>query len=207
MGRIKVFVDFWNFQLSMNERQAVASKVEDPRVKIDWIKLGPAFAAKAAETAHVSQHSYEGTLVYASYNPRADDKGFFKWITGFLNRQAGIQVHCSERKPKAPPSCPACHRRIEVCPHADCGKKIIGTVEKGVDTLIVTDMIRLAWENAYDLAVLVSSDRDFIPAVKFLDQKGLKVIQAGFPPRGADLAGACWASFDAYSLKDDIIRK
>jgi len=35
------------------------------------------------------------------------------------------------------------------------------TEEKGVDVAIATDMIKLAWEDAYDWAVLVSSDRDF----------------------------------------------
>lgn len=33
--------------------------------------------------------------------------------------------------------------RIEYCPHADCGKPIRATVEKGVDTLIATDLKRL----------------------------------------------------------------
>ncbi len=35
---------------------------------------------------------------------------------------------------------------------------MIRTVEKGIDTAIVTDMISLAWANAWDVAVLVSSD-------------------------------------------------
>jgi uncharacterized LabA/DUF88 family protein len=37
-----------------------------------------------------------------------------------------------------------------------------GMEEKGVDTRIVTDMMSLAWNGAYDVAVLVSADRDFI---------------------------------------------
>ena len=57
--------------------------------------------------------------------------------------------------------------------------------EKGVDTAIATDMIRLAWEKAYDVAVLASSDGDLVPAVEFLDLKGARIIQAGFYPRGS----------------------
>lgn len=83
---------------------------------------------------------------------------------------------------------------------------MVGTVEKGVDTFIATDMIRLAWENAYEIAVLASSDSDLVPAVKFLDQKAKKVVQAGFPPVGVDLATACWASFDIWPSKNEIIR-
>jgi uncharacterized LabA/DUF88 family protein len=86
------------------------------------------------------------------------------------------------------------------------GGTLSGTVEKGVDTAIATDMIRLAWEDAYDIAVLASLDADFIPAVDFLDQKGKKVIQAGFPPKGTDLATACWASFDLFARRDEIRR-
>ncbi|WP_419936862.1 NYN domain-containing protein [Candidatus Palauibacter sp.] len=37
-----------------------------------------------------------------------------------------------------------------------------GTEEKGVDVRMATDMISLAWVDNYDIAVLVSSDRDFV---------------------------------------------
>jgi uncharacterized LabA/DUF88 family protein len=84
---------------------------------------------------------------------------------------------------------------------------MVSSGEKGVDTLIVTDMIRLAWENAYDMAVLASSDRDLIPAVKYLDQKGKKVVHAGFREIGSDLARSSWASFDISPKIAEIIRK
>lgn len=80
------------------------------------------------------------------------------------------------------------------------------TEEKGVDTLIATDMIRLAWESAYDVAVLATSDSDLVPAVEFLNLKGRKVIQAGFPPLGVALATACWASFDVARYYQEIQR-
>ena len=76
-----------------------------------------------------------------------------------------------------------------------------GTHEKGVDTAMVTDMIRLAWEDSYNIGVVVIADRDFIPAVQFLDKKGLKMIHAGFPPKGIDLATESWASLDLKQLK------
>jgi len=93
---------------------------------------------------------------------------------------------------------------IKDCPH--CKQAIRATQEKGVDTLIATDMIRLAWEDAYDLAVLATSDRDLIPAVAFLNLKGRKVVHAGIPPKGADLAKACWASFDVAARASEIER-
>ena len=83
---------------------------------------------------------------------------------------------------------------MDVCCY--CGERLSLTEEKGVDVAIATDMIKLAWEDAYDWAVLVSSDRDFIPAVEFLNAKGRKVLHAGFPPRGSHLATRCWGSLD-----------
>jgi len=69
-------------------------------------------------------------------------------------------------------------------------------MEKGIDTAITTDMIKLAWEEAWDVAILISSDHDFVPVVEFLATKGRRVINVHFPPRGAHLARICWASID-----------
>ncbi len=39
-------------------------------------------------------------------------------------------------------------------------------VEKGTDVQIATDMLRRAYVNAYDTAILVSGDSDLVPAVE-----------------------------------------
>lgn len=79
-------------------------------------------------------------------------------------------------------------------------------VEKGVDTAIVTDMVKFAWEGSLEVAILVSSDRDFIPAVQMLTAKGYKIINAHFPPTGMNLAGTCWASIDIKKGLADLSR-
>ncbi len=79
-------------------------------------------------------------------------------------------------------------------------------VEKGVLTSIVTDLLSLAWEGAWNVTILASSDRDFIPAVRLLHTKGFKVINAHFPPKGMDLARSCWASIDLRLALPDVIR-
>jgi len=56
-----------------------------------------------------------------------------------------------------------------------------GTIEKGFDTALVTDLLSLAWETSWDVAVLISSDRDFIPAVEMLNRKGYRVSNAHIP--------------------------
>ena len=76
-----------------------------------------------------------------------------------------------------------------------------GTEEKGVDVRMETDMISLAWVDNYDIAVLVSSDRDFVPVAEFLETRGIKVIHGAFPPKGAQLTAKCWANIDIARLR------
>jgi uncharacterized LabA/DUF88 family protein len=207
--RIAVFVDYWNLQLSLNQRLSETKGVEDYRAKIDWKGLGPTFSAAAASVVGVAQggFSYEGCHIYTSFNPATDEGVKFKsWATTWLDRQPGVNVQIRERKPKALPKCPSCHRPISHCSHSDCGQPIKATVEKGVDTLLVTDLIRLAVSNSYDAAVIASSDADMVPAVEFVQTLGKKIVQAGFPPSGVDLATQCWGSFDVMALVGSIER-
>ncbi len=204
IARIRVFVDFWNFQLCLNEREARERSAADHRFLVDWKGLGRCLAELAAKSVGASSWTFEGTHIYTSYNPKTDAK-FKAWATSWLARQPGVQVECRERRAKHPPRCPACHASIEECP--TCSASMRGSVEKGVDTLIATDMIRLAWEDAYDIAVLASSDADLVPAVEFLAAKAKKVIQAGFPPLGVQLATSCWASVDAFKVRQAFARE
>lgn len=201
--RLRVFVDFWNLQLTLNERVAEQNGVPEARVKIDWVQLPNVLIREAARILAVTDFSYDGMIVFTSYNPKTEKK-YHKWATNFLDRQPGIQVQCHERRPKRPPRCPVCHEPIKDCPK--CGVRMAGTTEKGVDTAIATAMIRLAWEQAFDVAILVSSDADLVPAVKFLDLRGFRVIQAAFPPAGIDLSRACWGTIDIMSLRRNIER-
>ena len=53
-------------------------------------------------------------------------------------------------------------------------------VEKGVDVHIAVDMLKLAFLNYYDVAILISGDGDFVPVVKSVQELGKKVINAYF---------------------------
>ena len=52
--------------------------------------------------------------------------------------------------------------------------------EKGTDVKIAVDMIIGAVDDIYDTAVLVSSDTDLIPAVKYIKHKGKRLEYVGF---------------------------
>ncbi len=207
--RIAVFVDYWNFQLTINEQIAKAKHTKDERFRINWPVVGKELAFAACPVLGVDQSasSYEGCNIYTSFDPSTEEGNKFKkWVANFLNRQAGIHVEIRERRPKALPRCPACHKEITHCPHAECAQAIVATAEKGVDTLIVTDLIRLGLSNTYDVAVLASADADMIPAVDYVQTSGKKVIHAAFPPHGVALSGKCWGHFDVMKLVPRIER-
>jgi uncharacterized LabA/DUF88 family protein len=192
-----IFVDFWNFQLSINN-------VATSAYRVDWLKVSPWLIAQASKAVGRSL-SFEGTHVYMSYSPHSQkDAALRDFATNVLNRFPGIQVSLVERKAQSAPICQNCHQSITICPH--CGSKVLRTIEKGVDTAIVTDMVNYAWEGALEVAILVSSDRDFIPVVHMLSAKGYKVVNAHFPPMGMNLASECWASLDVTKGLADLSR-
>ncbi len=192
-----IFIDFWNFQLGINS-------VAPQNYRTDWRKISPWLVAQA--TSVVGRPlSFEGTHVYMSYSPNSvKDAPLKDFATSVLSRFPGVQVSLVERKAQSAPTCPTCHKPIPNCPH--CSSPINRMVEKGVDTAIVTDMVKFAWENSMETAILVSSDRDFIPVVQMLTAKGYKVINAHFPPKGMNLASACWASIDIKKGLADLSR-
>lgn len=200
---VRVFVDYWNFQLTLNEREAASRGLGTFKFSIDWFGLGRWLTDKVRIMIGAGQIDYGGCHIYASYNT---DQKFYSWMMTVLNRQPGIIAQCVKRSPKSLQRCSSCHKLITHCCHDDCKEPISGTMEKGVDTRIVTDMISLAWQDAYDIAILASLDADLIPAVKFVQQKGKRVIQAGFPPKGVSLATECWGSFDVFQDRSEIQR-
>lgn len=54
-------------------------------------------------------------------------------------------------------------------------------IQKGVDTLIATDMVSMAFLGHYDIAFLVSGDGDLAPAVEAVKAAGKQIIIAAFP--------------------------
>ena len=64
-------------------------------------------------------------------------------------------------------------RRSVRCPA--CGADNEYTTEKRVDTRLVADLIHYAANGAYDAAVLVSGDDDFVPAVEAVNSLGKQV--------------------------------
>ena len=195
--RVRVFVDFWNYTLAMRDM--------DEALRTDWSQLGPVLARAAAAVVDAAANGeYQGLNFYGSHDPaRAADRKLHRWATTVVDTFPGVSVSIVPRqKKRSPPVCPACHTAVRTCPA--CGSDMRGTEEKGVDVRMATDMISLAWADNYDVAVLVSSDRDFVPVAEFLETRGIKVIHGAFPPKGAQLTARCWGSIDVPRLREEF---
>lgn len=192
--RTRVFIDFWNFSLNWNERSGGDN--------IDWTQVPRVLleqAERCLEGAGINEKlGLEETLVYASYNPKTERK-LKGWLDNFLDKQPSFRVKARERRPKGRKiHCSSCGHENDRC--QECHEPFMWAPEKGVDTAIVTDLLSLAGENAYDVAVLLSSDADHIPAVEWVQSRGSKVINATWSRHGYDLAKAAWASFEIDSV-------
>jgi uncharacterized LabA/DUF88 family protein len=196
--RVRIFVDFWNFQLSM--------KNVDEHFKIDWTKLPHVLVRRIADVLAPDSAHYAGMHVYGSYDRnKPNDVRLKNWFMNFLDKQPGTNVVLQERqKKRAHPKCPKCQAETLFC-HV-CKEDMRGTEEKGVDTRMATDLISLAWANSYDVALLVSADRDFVPVAEFLQTKGIKIIHGAFPPNGSLLSQKCWANIVLPNLMPEFKR-
>ena len=161
MANVKLFVDFWNFQLAWNEHVRPDPGSGLPYVRIAWRSLPQVLIGELPAVLGPSTNMlYKGTLVYASVDPRPGSKD--ELLKGFLHntlgQMTGYQVYVRDRRHKS-----------DDCPH--CAKTIHRMVEKGLDSSIVTDLFGGAINNAYDIAVLVSNDSDFVPAIKTIQDR------------------------------------
>ena len=70
--RARVFVDFWNFTLSMRD--------VDANFRTDWAKLGPVLAAMAVDRIDDRiPCEYQGLNFYGSYDPASNaDRNLFR---------------------------------------------------------------------------------------------------------------------------------
>lgn len=198
--RVLIFIDYWNFASSLKE--------EDSGFQSDWKCVAPTIM-RAVQALDQSlpprRYIYQGMRVIGSYDPTTEaGKKSKNWAVNFLSTKVpGCTINFVERqKKKSGPGCPACHETVTQCPK--CKSDMRGTEEKGVDTRIATEMISQAWEDAYDVAVVVSADRDFAPVIEFIQTKGKNVIHAGFPPKGALLRQVSWGHINLAAKLNDL---
>src|SRR6266446_8323635 len=146
--KVSVFFDGQNFYRSLQRYD------ESLRVDYDRLAAWITQAAGGPGAIFAGAHYYVG--VSADAPPLVE--GFLKGLElrpgYFVKRE--LRVRRSGR-------CPACTAEYEY------------TTEKRVDTRLVADIIQYAAIGAFDAAVLVSGDDDFVPAVEAVNSLGKQV--------------------------------
>lgn len=195
--RIRIFVDFWNFSLTL--------KNIDGMFRPDWTKI-PILLTQGAQNLLGVPCVYEAMHVYGSYDgTKSSDAKLKNWFSNTLDRMPGVHTVMLERQRKRSfPKCPDCHVEVQKC--TSCGHDMRGTEEKGIDAHIVTDLVSLAWSGGYDVGILVSADKDFVPAANLLQSRGIKIIHGAFPPNGSHMTKQCWGSIDIGKLMPQFKR-
>lgn len=199
--RIMCFLDFWNYELTLSGPNGL-----EPGFRTDWYKLSGVLTQQAAQCLG-QPVTYERLFVAGSYDATTSkDSKLYHWANNVLAHIPGVYVDFSQRQQRTQgPKCTGpTHCEVTTCPK--CGASMLGTQEKGVDTRIVTEMLDTALSDQCDVLVLVSADKDFIPAVEKLRNKNIKCIHAFFPRNGYELGKQCWGNFDLFAVRDQFRR-
>lgn len=184
VAKVRVFVDFWNFQLGWNQNVRPDASAQKAFVPISWEKLAPTLLAELPTvlgTQPGSPINFRGVNVYASVNPQpgSKDEGLKNFLARNLSQMSGYTVHCVDRK----------ERRSTDASGAQTSR----FVEKGVDTKIVTDLFAGAINDSYDVALLISNDADFVPAIQTIQERlDRQIIHVGFRRGGDEIRASCW---------------
>ncbi len=209
--RTVIFVDYWNLQLTLQKEEGkdlglTGPKLAEHRFLIDWFGLGPTLidlVTKYASTAdHALDLDFQEIRLYTSADP--GDLTYKEFALHTLGDRPQTYVSCQDLRLKMNAECPKCHAEIDACPH--CNSPISAHHEKGVDTLMVTDLLCMGISKRYDVAILVTQDSDMTPAVVYLESQGIHVIHVGLKHYGTALARQCWAGFDLFPLRQHIDR-
>ena len=197
--KVKIFIDFWNLQLSWNEYHRNLGTTTT--VKIPWERTLP----KILLGRIGKDCEYAGTHVYASINRLSPSDRKLNSFLQNMDLFPGYKVIVKERKPAKKVKCSneECRKEIITCPH--CNQELIRTVEKGVDTSITIELFHFALDNVYDTAILVSNDEDFVPAIEYIQRRGNHIIHAGFKNQGITVKKACWDHIDFEDIMSDLI--
>jgi NYN domain-containing protein len=146
--KIAIFFDGQNFYRSLLRY--------DESLRVDYDRL----AAWITQQVGGPNALFSGAYYYVGVSSDAPPL-----VEGFLKGLELRPGYFVKREPRV--------RRTGRCPA--CGQEYEYTTEKRVDTRLVADLIHYAASNAFDAAVLVSGDDDFVPAVEAANALGKQV--------------------------------
>ncbi len=187
MKKVRIFIDHANFDIAWQEEWG------DGSPHIAWDRLPGVIMERLARRSFVRKGDAElrGVSVYASTHPKPNehDEKREHWLKYVLDQMPSYTVKTSvkQRQP---------------CDH---GMHKEHFVEKGVDTMLVCDMLSLAMRDFYDVGVVISNDADLIPSIEtvqtVLDRQ---MVHVGFRNSGQAIRSAAWGHLLLDDMKSDL---
>ena len=174
MNKVMAFIDFENFDISkytyykdMHPKSFDANKIP----KIDFVKMASYLTAQLS-----SQHQLMKTFLFA---PKPDDflmkdprrKKEYEWLIGHRNKDFFTLI---EGRHSARPTHGYQYKDMDIN-----NPKTYYVNEKGTDVNVSAHMITKAFHNAYDTAIVVSGDTDYLPVYDILNTLGITIVIAG----------------------------
>lgn len=192
--RTMVFIDFQNFDINMHSYYNNNPKLTLP--KITYPKLAKELIARV----NLDNVELVKTYIFA-YKP-CDDlmklskySIYYNWLNGMKNKP---YIEVIEGSQVVRPTNKAVPVNI-----ADSTTYV--TEEKGTDINIAVNMISKAYTNAYDVAILVSGDTDYLPVVKQLHNIGKIVVLATLPQQNISKYKGLYDQH--IKITDEILQK
>lgn len=172
MLKTMVFIDWQNFNISCKEY--VYHKKMD-KVSIDYCKLAKALNSKVRLDSQVIKTYLFATRPCEKLLELESFKKQYDWLCSLKNiyhfeviegEQVIRTVHGKE---------------FDIN-----DTTTYTTVEKGTDVNVAVQMLSKGFQNAYDVAILVSGDTDYIPVIETLHHLGKTVILATLPQQNIE---------------------
>lgn len=172
MERVMIFVDDSNFYHGLKGNRC--------STRIDFLKLSQFVAGSKRKLIRTY---YYNAAYKQDDNPEKyiEQQKWFTWVkkTPYLTLKLGRLAKRSTKIDKdwlrGQLGDNTADKVIEVF-----GEDITYYVEKGVDIELASDMLKLAYSDAYDTAILISGDGDFVAAVQEVQDLGKHVENAYF---------------------------
>lgn len=166
-----VFIDYQNFSINMHEYYKQNPTFTEP--KITYPKLSEEIFNRVKLKDHATLVK---TFLFAhkpcdTLMKNSGYSTYYNWLNGMKNK----------------PYLEVIEGRQEIRPVSKTVKIDISdpstytTEEKGTDINVAVNMLSKAYTNAYDIAILVSGDTDYVPVINQLHNIGKIVVLATLP--------------------------
>ncbi len=199
--KVRIFIDYANFDNAWRSEGPANRNRLATHNRIDWENLPNILLTELERKAGIwaAKYSYRGTHVYVSGLPegwevKADCPEAIK------NRFASQKISDNKRRERFQEISLIDGYHVQffdrqVIFHKDAQGRCEGfeANEKQVDTSLVTDLLQSAFTGGFDIAILISGDSDYLPAVRVVqDELNKKVIHAGFENRDHRVRSRYW---------------